>query len=294
MFQPKFNGHRCVAFYNDQLGEACLYSRGLEFTIFHQLTGQLTAAKDLLFMPNGDKIYLDGELYSPGLTLQDISSLVRTQKDIDKTILRFYIFDLFVPNIPDMIYSERLDLLKTLMPKLTAVCNFIMPVETIFVKSFDDAEKKSAEFIKLGYEGGIVRRIDKPYEYSYNSRHSNYLLKIKNRYDGEFEIVGYIYGGKGRHEKLIKWVVKTAEGHEFNISMNITDDNNTKLGAAFVANPEIFTNNFLGRYVTIEFAELSKDGIPLQSKATNYFRHPNHEEPEVYEKLNKLYNNLLL
>lgn len=292
LFQPKFNGHRCVAYYNDETNLVCLYSRGLKPTIFDELTVQLTDMKDLLML-NGNKIYLDGELYAPGLSLQEISSLVRTQKDIDKTQLRFYIFDLFIPNNPDMIYSERLDLLNYLIAKLSTTCAFIMPVETIVVESFEDAQRRSQEYIRLGYEGGIVRRIDKPYEFSYNNKHSNNLLKIKNRYDGEFEIVGYEYGGKGRHENLIKWVVKTVEGKEFRISMNITDKENIMLGSAFVDDPRIFENNFLGRYVTIEYAELSEDGTPLQSKATNYFRHPNHEDAEIYEKLNKLYNELI-
>jgi ATP-dependent DNA ligase len=199
---------------------------------------------------------------------------------------------LFVPKTPDIPYGNRLDLLSKLMPKLTEYSSFIMPVDTIFVENCKMASIKAQEYIKIGYEGGIVRRTDKPYEFSYNGKHSNYLCKIKNRQDGEFEITGYVYGGKGRHQNLIKWEVKNDAGRKFHVSMNISDEENMNLGAKFTKNPEAFTKNFLGKYVTILYAEMSEDGIPLQSKATNYFRHPNHEEAEEYEKLNALYEEL--
>jgi len=237
--QRKLNGHRCTVVRLS--GVVTAYSSGGKpiTSIEHILDG--------IRILEGQK--LDGELYIHGLSLQKISSKVRKKKE-QATDLEFRIFD----QVSDEPFIDRYNSI----PKQTNP-NCII-VETIQVFNFSEVKKLFKQFRAEGYEGAMLRHGKKGYE---AGRRSGSIYKIKKMegegyYDDEFKVIGIVASTEG----WARLVCVTKGGQKFKVSCH-----------GDVAYKKYVLRNiekFVGKFVKVEYPELTDSGKPSQPIALDW------------------------
>jgi DNA ligase-1 len=234
--QPKLDGHRCLV--SKQNGELTAYSRNAKpiTSISHIL--------EEIAMLDIDNVVFDGELYIHGEKLQKISSLVRrNQKESER--LRYYIYDM-VDECADFA-SRALALSHAFVGKKfrhthllkTTICDDDLKIQ------FDAA-------IQDGFEGLMIREPLAMYE---SGKRSKSLLKMKKFHDAEFKAVDIKQSADG-------WgivVCETKSGDKF----SVTAPGCAEEKIAVVEQP----NAYIGAMITVEYAGLTKDGIPFHPVA---------------------------
>jgi DNA ligase-1 len=175
--------------------------------------------------------WLDGECYDPDMSFEDITSAFKT----NPMSLKFYVFDYFDMNRPDLTFTER-------MKKVT--------VETKLVHNESSVKKYHDTFVKQGHEGVMIRDAKSTYEVG---KRSNYLLKYKEFQTEEYEIVG-AKTGHGRDANAVVWMCKTQDGQEFTVRPEGT----------IAQREEHYKNhkNYIGKMLTVRFQNLTALGVP--------------------------------
>ena len=160
-------------------------------------------------------VVLDGELYNHDYkdNFNKIISLVRKQLPSDADIeeakaIQFHNYDIFMPDTPDNSFEYRNESIKNLHKEFTL--QYCKTVETHEVSIIESATEWHKHFLKLGYEGSILRN-NKPYE---NKRSYN-LQKFKDFYDTEATIIGWVEGQGKRTGTIGKFFARDANGIEF-------------------------------------------------------------------------------
>ena len=191
-----------------------------------------------------------GELYVHGWSLQKIGSYTKKIKP-DQHLLEYWLYDLAWIGPP---FEERMAWLDEMVPELYKVRDDC-PIKlspTFTVNNYDEAKFYHDRCVENGYEGAMLKNEAGIYEFQYNS---NDLEKVKDYEDDEFEIVGG-KEGTGTDEGCIIYRCKTESGGEFDARPRGTVEDRQ----------EMFRNlqNDIGKMLTVRYAELSDDGIPLQ------------------------------
>lgn len=238
VLQKKLDGHRCLITRQD--GNLIAYSRqGKEIeTIEHILRGLRER------IPEG--VTLDGELYVHNVKLQTIGSWIkRLQPDTVK--LMFVCYDM----IADESYKDR-------HAELSGIVHGAASVVALPFVDYIDQEQTSAYFRQVrnqGFEGLMLRTDARGYE---AGKRSSSLLKIKEWLDEEFKVVGFEASKTG-------WAVckcVTADGIPFDCAAP-----GSHVEKHYVMeHPEEFIN----RYLTIEFAHWTDEGKPFQPIALRW------------------------
>lgn len=214
--QYKINGLRCILsaekIEGDFFKEFKLKFTSREGTVWKSL-GVLENIL-LAIMPKSilnklayDNIYLDGELYIPGKSVNEINSAV---KNIDNPLnkkLQFWSYDVIAD---DMLQSSRLG---TLYNSKDAEISIFNTLEEhlnntkpfVIIGGFDIRDLASATFyrnlfISIGFEGLILRDINAEYQ---QGRRNNTMIKYKATSDGYFEIIDIYLEGTKRDIPLI-------------------------------------------------------------------------------------------
>lgn len=135
---------------------------------------------------------LDGEIYLPGYSVNEINHFVKDPNDIHNKLLQFWCYDIAIPEMAQHKRDRiRLDIKpytifddkdKHLNNKKQLV---ILP--TYHICNDADAYAWRDKFIDLGFEGLILRNPD--VDYQYGRRRVGYMEKFKAKTDGKFEIV---------------------------------------------------------------------------------------------------------
>lgn len=273
--QYKYDGLRAVAVYSAEVKGVIMYTRTRK-----EITGLAHIKSALLpVLKDRPDLYLDGEVYKHGVSLQTISGLVREETPSQEaSILDFILYDSFVAN-DQALYKERLARLVTL--NLPAGCDETSTIgcvklaKTWEVSNVEELNGLYKEALDAGYEGVIIRK-NNTYELSYNNRHSKMLLKLKPESDAEFEVVGWKMGDKGKTLGALIMVCKTTNGHLFSVNPAMPIPDRIEL-AKQMSQIELngrshFDNEWLGKHITVKFAQLSDDGVPLQPRTTLHKR----------------------
>ena len=236
--QPKLDGHRCLI--TKQNGVIQAYSRQGK---------PITSIKHILENMEVDEgVTIDGELYLHGVPLQTIGSWVKREQE-DTKKLQYNIFDV----VSDEPFKDRLQT----MNKLNIDDDNVVLVGTVDVSKMPDYDL--SDHFKImrghGYEGLIIRQGNKGYE---AGRRSGSLLKVKEMFDDEFEVVG---------------VTASVEG--WGVLHCITKDAKVFRTSAPGTKPqkrEVLENleDYVGKFVTVEFSQLTKDGIPFHPVAVRW------------------------
>jgi hypothetical protein len=278
--QRKLDGGRTVA-YAGADGKAVLYSRKLK-----DIKGQVNIVKDLNTLFKKIKktypgAYLDGELYQHGLSLQQISGIMRrdakskttareSSRGVQETQLGYHIFDIFFPEdakLAKMPFIERKRVLDTIMaenksPRLVLVKTYIANNEAESQLAYDT-------FLKEKYEGAIIRNLAGVYEFSAAREMRTYQVrKRKPRYSAEYKVIGYTEGSKGKDKGAIIWVLETDKQIQFTSTpVGIDYAERYRLFKLFRSKPAEFANNYKDKKMTVEYDDISTDGVPLRAKA---------------------------
>lgn len=261
--QRKYDGVRAMAVLAGE-GDVIMYSRKLNgYNDLDHIRGELVGL--LRDAPAG--IYLDGELYAHGVALQDISGIARRGGGVDEKRVKYIVYDCVDPSRPDMGQFERAKVLDGLFAGRTL--SHVERAETQIVTSMAEVQALYERYLADGYEGAMLR-VDAPYEYSYNNRHSANLLKFKPTLDHEFEIVGFTTGRRGKAARALMVICKTDDGREFNVTpaMEIAERIAlaNKMAEVEHNGKTHFENHWKGKKIIVKFASWSKDRVPQQGR----------------------------
>jgi len=203
--QPKLDGVRCY------ITKDGAFSRNhKEFkTVNH-----IRRAFKPLFRANPDLV-VDGELYNHHFKddFNKIISLVRKQKPTDKEAeeatryIQFHWYDYYHENM-NYTFSRRNDNIKSKIEDLDSP--YIVGVTTFEVAHLETAKLAHSDFLKLGYEGSIIR-LNEPYE----QKRSYNLQKFKDFQDAEGTITGWVEGQGKRIGTIGKFFVRDSDGNSF-------------------------------------------------------------------------------
>jgi hypothetical protein len=216
----------------------------------------------------GAKPYYAGELYKHGISLNIISGQAR--KEHSSIDLEYHIFDVFFPSVIEkghnLISEKRQLFIDYIFEKVAPLeLTNIKRVENFPVHNMLEINALVDSFIADGYEGAIARRNNGIYIYSINNYHSREVLKIKPTFDAEFTIVGFTQGTKGKDLGAIIWLcaVPDKENLQFHVVPNMPLAERKKL---YKKLSEESASSPIGKLLTVSYAELSPNGIPLQPK----------------------------
>lgn len=267
LVQRKFNGVRCLA------ARGALFSRGGRRYRLPDVEAEVAAL--LGAAPAGQEgLVLDGELYRHGRPLQEISGLARAAHAAPQTGLGlgYFLYDCYLPGRPEASGAARQRWLSELFAQRPGPLALLQRASGLRVRGAAELQACLQRFLAEGYEGLIARRLAGPY---LPGRRSADLLKYKPLRDEEYTLVGYA-DGQGKDAGAVIWLCRTAGGREFavvpkampyalryHIHAHLAD-------AAGAAGETRFGRDFRGQALTVEFPELSQDGVPVQAKALGF------------------------
>ena len=243
----KLNGVRMMVKWDEELGKPITISRGgknydvAATLITEQLTDYLSQHKDLI---------LDGELYSHGHYLQEISGIARLETWEDRCeILEYWIYDIADDK---RTFNDRYDDLIDLNIDIEDNPDYskIKVLEHVLTESWEQIQRLHDKWVSEGFEGLVARKPDKVY--GFGKRGSD-MIKVKMYQDDEFEIIDY---QDGLRPEDFTFVCQTKEGKQF-AAKPIGD---RELKAQYLEN----IDNIIGKKGIVKYFEISKDGVPLQ------------------------------
>lgn len=148
----------------------------------------------ILDMMIEESVELDGELYIPGYSINEINSFIKNPDIMQHYELQYWCYDLMMENT---IAGERYIILinnlakyiPLILDKNDHLCSkerfVLLPCST--VTNISDAIEKRDKYIDLGFEGIVIRNYDA--EYQFGGKRNNSMLKFKKIQDGLFEII---------------------------------------------------------------------------------------------------------
>lgn len=199
--QYKLDGMRFTALLDD---EDRVVIRSRVNNEFQHLSHLRTELKLLLKeLPPG--YIVDGELYIHGYTFQQLSSIIKSTKEIhpENCKVEAHIFDLI--DTGDLNYSQRLELLEDLLLVQVEDCTdeyedrykYLTLVPTSTANCREDVDSMFIAALSEGYEGVMIRKISAPY----SPGRSNNILKLKPLQTDEGTIIDVV-SGVGSHSDL--------------------------------------------------------------------------------------------
>ena len=273
--QYKINGLRCfISAYrnnNDMFKPIRLRFQSREGTYWNSLSYLedylLTVLDDKLLDKMIDECYyLDGEIYLPGHTVNEINHFVKDPNCPENKLLQYWCYDIA---IEDILQYKRLDILnnscigsfrkvfKTKQEHLNNTEQLIV-LPTISVASDYVATTARDLCIDLGFEGLIMRNPDT--EYQYGKRNSA-MIKYKKTTDGKFLILDiYPEGIKRSNIPLFKCK------NDINDEVFECHVGGTHVHQEFVLKHK---EKFIGKYMYVEYGERSGvNQVPFHIKKT--------------------------
>ena len=246
--QPKLDGVRCLIQYDNSTVTA--YSRtGKEWKNIDHILFNLKP-----FFQLNPNVVLDGELYNHDLKddFEKIISCVRKTKPTDEhraeseKLVQFHCYDVIHPKLNT--FSERDEWIQLNVP-----LNFcVKHVDSIPVRSDDDALWQNSRSLKAGYEGSILRTND-PYQH----KRSHSLRKFKQFHDAEAKIIGWVAGKGKRIGTIGKFMAMDDDGNTFGMPVmdkqKYLEENFEKM------------QGWVGKIATFKYFERTKAGS---------YRHP--------------------
>ena len=257
--QWKINGLRCFisAYRTDDIFRSVrLKFQSREGLIWHTLTYLEDYLIDaippgfMLSMLN-DNWILDGEVYLPGHTVNEINHFVKDPNCKENKLLQFWCYDIA---IQDMLQERRSNIRTHSLGNVAHFNNIdehlnntkqlvILPDYNVY--SDNNAVIFRDNFIRLGFEGLILRNPN--VDYQYGRRRVGYMEKFKSKTDGKFLIVD-IQPEQKRNLPIIT------------CRNDINEETfETRFSYPHAKQEEILRNkkDYIGKYVFITFGERS-------------------------------------
>jgi ATP-dependent DNA ligase len=255
---PKLDGLRAVLTWDEK---CIIYSRTLaDYPPITEICEEVSA-----MLQANPRLYLDGELYCHGVPLQKIASAVKRQKSAPIELAKrisYNVYDCFLAGsaMEPMKFSDRLALLNRLFKEYGIGMGRVHLLPHVFVASQAEIDREYQKYLDGGYEGAMLR-LDVPYDSQANNYHSSHLLKIKPRFDAEFEVVDWTVSDIGKSTGALMVKFKTDAGIEFWATPALPIEERIELGKKM---PTEFEKKWKGKMITVYYAGLSVDGVPQQ------------------------------
>lgn len=158
--QPKLDGIRGLCYLDKENNVVIQSRKSKSFQSIPHLIPQIKILLEML--PDG--WILDGELYNPDISFNQLSSIIRSEKKLhpEYQIVDYHIFDMIPPREKrnSMIFIKRYSELQKTYNNLTDLLPNIKIVETKIVEK-DTIQQEHDYFVSNGYEGIMLRRLTK-------------------------------------------------------------------------------------------------------------------------------------
>ena len=206
---------------------------------------------------------LDGEIYNPKYTFNQLSSIIKATVKIrpEVTEMSYYIFDIHYQENPP--YEERHQLL------LNAYKRYLEDGKNnttfwliSYTLAYNHEELMAIHdvFVGMGYEGLMIRKLglgahplSKDYQSSlYKFNRSSNILKYKTFDDEEMLVIG-VTEAEGREKDCAMLQVRDIRGNEYLVRMATSFDERKE----WLLNPSLV----IGKQATIRFQGLSDYGV---------------------------------
>ena len=252
--QRKYDGLRCRARMTEmsQFTKASLIKRGGDRIPFCKLI-RLQAYLLLRQLPYGWQ--LDGELYSHGMTLQQIEGIVNRSVNVhaDDKLLSYYVFDLIPPNLDseNATYAHRRSMLIQAFNENKKMSmwyhNRLFLAEEDVCTSFDQIEPLHDKYIAEGYEGAVI----KSYSAGYVLSRTYHIMKYVKFHSVEAIISGFDKS-RGTEEGAIIFSITLSNG----LGQGVRPQGTIALRRQMYARG----NEYIGRTCTIRYKSVTPDG----------------------------------
>lgn len=240
----KLNGVRCMMRWKDD--KVITISRGGKH---YDVSTQLITKELFEFLKENPNLTTDGEIYIHGEFLQRISGTARLGKWEERCEkLQYWIYDIACN---DLTFEERLDILLVMQEKFKD-SKRIKVIDHILAEGWDEVKKLHDKWVSEGFEGLVARKPDKLYQFG---KRNSTMIKLKLTKDAEFTIIDY---QDGLREEDFCFILETTKGQSFAAK----PIGNRELKAEYLEN----IDSIIGKKGTVKYFELSKDGIPCQTR----------------------------
>lgn len=255
--QYKINGLRCIITaytQNDMFKPIRLRFQSREGIIWNTLENlsdyllSIIPANIIRDMIDG-YVALDGEIYLPGYTINQINHFVKDANCVENKLLQFWCYDIMMEGNQAYRNMYRYHIKKpTSFNSIKEHYNNkerLIILHNKYITNDNEAIDARNHFINLGFEGLILRNAKT--DYQYGRRRANYMEKFKDAAEGDFIILD-IYKEKKR---------------DLPILLCKNDINNekfeTRLSTSHIVQQEVLFNSqsYIGRTVHIEYGERS-------------------------------------
>lgn len=255
--QYKINGLRCIITaytQNDMFKPIRLRFQSREGIIWNTLENlsdyllSIIPANIIRDMIDG-YVALDGEIYLPGYTINQINHFVKDANCVENKLLQFWCYDIMMEGNQAHRNMYRYHIKKPI--SFNSIKEHYNNKERLiilhnkYITNDNEAIDARNHFINLGFEGLILRNAKT--DYQYGRRRANYMEKFKDAAEGDFIILD-IYKEKKR---------------DLPILLCKNDINNekfeTRLSASHIVQQEVLfdSQSYIGRTVHIEYGERS-------------------------------------
>lgn len=252
--QTKLDGVRCFCkLANREIGSGLFKETKLVPT-FYSREGNIYHVVDFIaeqltsFFEQYPNAILDGELYIHGMILSNIVSAVK--KVNDNTInLEYTIYDIILFEKDKQF--ERIDNLYGINLNTQNVKTH----KTELVNNIKDVEDHCIKAIKAGYEGSIIRDYNAIYQFG---KRTNYMLKLKEYFDGEFKILDIKVSDKNQAEYAVLVCQNDIESNIFDCTMQMNNERRA----------EIYNNKheYIGKKASIKYYGRTVNKKPFHAK----------------------------
>ena len=140
-----------------------------------------------------EEFILDGELYLPGHTVNEINHFVKDPKCKENKLIQYWCYDIAIHDaLQDSRHNIRMSYLADFTPFVNSkethysITNRLINLPTYNVSNGNEAIILRDKAIDFGFEGAILRNPDK--EYQYGARNLA-MIKYKRSTDGKFTII---------------------------------------------------------------------------------------------------------
>lgn len=264
--QFKINGLRCLLSYKS-VGEGFFKQDSLRFSSREGGEFKCPALEQYLMVTIPQSLYklmrdedyvLDGELYVPGYTINEINSAAKNVSNPLNKLLQFWVYDLAIDNMSQANRSELLNkyLLGARLPIRSAAnelkdLHLVNTRRLVLLPNFTIVDDTNAVwhrdiFIAAKFEGLILR--DPSAEYQFGKRNQS-MIKFKRFVDGWFTVIDIVPEGTKRPD-LAKFICRNdINDATFEVMPIGTFDKKRE----YLANKD----SYIGKLAKVEYGERS-------------------------------------
>lgn len=222
--------------------------------------------KELLERMVEEHYILDGELYLPGHSVNEINHFIKDPNCTENRHIQYWCYDLAVDNINQ---EDRLELLDrylhfvtkrftTKEEHLSNRTRLVLLPNYDYIASGDVAAALRDAYINRGFEGLILRKADA--EYQYGKRNLN-MIKYKKSTDGKFKIIDIYPEGNKRSNIPLVLLKNDINDETFEVHVGGSVDYQESILK--------HKDKFIGRYMFVEYGERSGvKQVPFHVKQT--------------------------